>query len=376
MRVLVTVPSLGREFGGPTVVADRLAGSLRRRGCEVLVVGVGGSETPGTVGVGALANFHGTPVPRSLGVLRRAVAQADLVHVLGYRDPVGTAAAWYAHRAGVPYTLEPVGMHRRRLRSLRLKAAFDLTVGRLVVSGAARIVATSQVEAGELTTDGIDPQHIVVRPNGVALERLLPLPDRGVIRRRFGIPEAAALVLSLGRITAKKGLRDILRAVAGLDGVWVLVAGPDDGDGTLPAIQKLRSELSYARRVIIEPGGLWGEDKAQALADADVFALPSVTENFGIAAEEAACCGLPVVVSEACGVKEWLSPHASRVVPTGDLVALRTAFRELLEDPSCRRRAADEASGIRQQLAWDRIANKQIGIYEDVIAGVHQGAPS
>lgn len=367
MRVLVTVPSLGREFGGPTVVADRLAGSLRRRGCEVLVLGVGESETPGTVGMGVLANFHGTPVPRSLGLLRRAVAQADLVHVLGYRDPVGTAAAWYAHRERVPYLLEPIGMHRRRLRSLRLKAAFDATAGRVVMGGASRIVATSELEVGELAADGVDPYRIVVRPNGVALDGLLPLPDQGAIRRHFGIPEDAPLILSLGRISAKKGLGDILRAVADLDGAWVLVAGPDEDDGTLPELLTLRDELGISGQIVVEPDGLWGEDKRQAMAEADVFALPSATENFGIAAAEAACCGLPVVVSEACGVKEWLDPIRSRVVRAGDVAGLRTALTALLADPDCHDRAAAAASRIREELSWDRIATDQVGIYTEVL---------
>lgn len=368
MSVLLTVPFLERRFGGPTVVAERLAASLRIRGCDVLVVGAGRAETPGSVGLPVLASFHATPVPRSVGVLRRAVAQADVVHVLGYRDPVGTLAAWYARRAGVPYALEPVGMHRRRLRSLRLKAAFDRTIGRLIIGGAAAIVATSQLEAGELAADGVDGDRIVVRPNGVALDGLMPLPERGPIRARYGVPADAPLVLAIGRITAKKGLSDVVRAVAVLDGVWALVAGPDDGDGTLLELLALRDDLGVSGQVVVEPDGLWGRGKAQAMADADVFALPSATENFGIAAAEAACCGLPVVVSEACGVKECLDPASSRIVASGDVAELQSALADLLNDPEFRTRAKRAAAGLRENLAWDRMAARQLEIYEDVLA--------
>lgn len=368
MRIVLTVPSLAREFGGPAGKARHLASALSANGCQVRVVGVGRPRGQDEVGLPRLATFHGTPLPGSLLPLNSLLHHAEAVHILGYRDPVGTAAGLHVRRAGVPYVLEPIGMHRPRLRSLRLKAAFDTTVGRLVIGGAARIVATSHLEAGELAVDGVDADRIVVRPNGVAVESLLPLLERGRIRDRLSIPDDVPLVLALGRIAAKKGLADVLRAVAPLDDVWVLVAGPDDGDGTLAALLALRERLGLTRRVAIEPDGLWGDDRARAMADADVFALPSATENFGTAAAEASCCGLPVVVSEACGVKEWLDPASTRVVAPADVVALRGALAALIDGRATRSRAEKAAPRLRELLSWNRIATDQVRMYEDVLA--------
>src|SRR4029079_5103340 len=97
--------------------------------------------------------------------------------------------------------LEPVGMHRRRIRSERLKWLFDRAVGGRIVDSAACIVATSRLEAVELATDGAPTERIVRRANGVEVDDMLPLPKRGAFRTAQGIPTEAPLVLSLSRIT-------------------------------------------------------------------------------------------------------------------------------------------------------------------------------
>lgn len=366
MRILLTVPSLERGFGGPAGKARHLRSALADHGHRVLLTTVG-DEEPGALALPRIGSFRGTPIPGSLSRLDAAVTGADLVHVLGFRDPPGTAAALLAHRAGVPYVLEPLGMHRRRGRSIPLKTLFDLSLGRLVVGRAARIVANSGWEASELRGDGVTPGRLAVRPDGVDVDGLLPLPERGLLRDRLGIPESAPLVLVLARIAAEKALTTLLRAVAGLAGVWLLVAGPDGGDGTSSRLCQLRRDLLGGERIVFVRGGLWDADKLHALADADVFAQPSLRESFGIGAAEAACCGLPVVVSEACGVKEWLEPEGSRVVSPGKVGSLRSALEEILGDPRYAVRAGKAAPRLREELSWDRIAERQASIYESVL---------
>lgn len=365
--VLITVPSLSRAFGGPVVKARGLAVALRKIGYSVTVVGVG--STPDCQGLPLLVRFHGTPVPARLKPLIKSIRDAGLVHVLGYRDPVGTAAALIAHRARVPYVLEPSGMHRRRLRSLGLKAAFDLLVGERVLREAAAIFATSKLEATELEEDGIPPERIRLRPNGIEMDGLLPLPVRGALRRKLNFPPDAPVVLSLGRITAKKGLLDFARALITLTGVWGIVAGPDDGDGTLEHLLSERARSGLTERLAVLPDGLWGRDRGQAFADADAFCLPSASENFGNAALEAAAVGLPVVISSACGGAEWLHTEATRVVPHADPALLAKAIREVLVDPRIRAAAAKAAPVLRQTLNWDSVARQQVEIYREVMRG-------
>jgi glycosyltransferase involved in cell wall biosynthesis len=295
-----------------------------------------------------------------------SIRDADVVHVLGYRDLVGTAAALIAHRMRLPYVFEPSGMHRRRLRSLGLKSVFDGLVGERVVRMASVIVATSTLEASELEEDGVNRERIRLRPNGIEMEGLLPLPARGALRRKLNFPPDAPVVLSLGRITAKKGLLDFARALVTLSGVWGIVAGPEDGDGTLGRLLSERARLGLSERLAILPEGLWGRERAQAFADADAFCLSSATENFGNAALEAAAVGMPVVISDACGAAEWLEPQGTRVVPYADVELLAQAIREVIVDPRPRAAAERSAPRLRQTLAWDFVAQLQLEIYQEI----------
>ena len=97
--------------------------------------------------------------------------------------------------------------------------------------------------------------------------------------------------------------------------------------------------------------GLWGEDKLFAYADADCFVLPSRTENFGNAAAEAAAMGVPVIVSDACGVAEVLDRTAHRVVAPGSVGDLAQAITDLIT-PAARAKAVAAADGVRSKLDW------------------------
>jgi glycosyltransferase involved in cell wall biosynthesis len=373
VRIVLTVPSLAREFGGPVSKINELAAGLRSRGhqAEVIGCGVGRAAT----GLPVLARYHSNQVPRTLTPLRAAVAQADIVHVMGLREPVSVAAALTARRSRVPYVIEPVGTHRRRVRSHRLKRAFDATTGKAILGDARAIIATSRMEAGELIEDGIAPTNIRIRSNGICLDNVLPLPQRGELRAALHIPLEVPLVLFLGRIAAKKQLLHLVHALDQLSGVWALIAGPDYHDGTLQAIESLRERLGLEDRLRIVPQGLWDERKAQALADADCFCLPSESENFGTAALEAAGAGLPVVLSDRCGGGEHLGPQASDVFDYGDVGGLALALREVLVEGSRATAAAQAAApALRQSLDWATLAADQEHIYESVLQGSTVGS--
>ena len=126
---------------------NELAAGLRARGhhAEVIGCGVGRAAT----GLPVLARYHSNQIPRTLTPLRAAITHADVVHVMGLREPVSVAAAVMARRAQVPYVIEPVGTLRRRIRSHHLKRAFDATGGRVILSHARAMAHSRFTVAGE-----------------------------------------------------------------------------------------------------------------------------------------------------------------------------------------------------------------------------------
>jgi glycosyltransferase involved in cell wall biosynthesis len=229
------------------------------------------------------------------------------------------------------------------------------------------MVAMSNIEAQELEQDGIGQERVRVRPNGLSIASFIPLPERGALRRQLGIPLDVPLILSLGRIAAIKGLLHFAEALRRLDGFWGLIVGPVERDGTFEALVRAREKLSIGERLVLVPGGMWGHEKAAAYADADALCMGSISESFGNVALEAAASGIPVVITDSCGVVDWLEPTATRVVPYGDITKLAGAIKDAIVDQGVREAARRTAPGLIRKLDWHAVAASQAAIYSEVI---------
>jgi glycosyltransferase involved in cell wall biosynthesis len=185
--------------------------------------------------------------------------------------------------------------------------------------------------------------HYFVVPNGLDTNRFARLPARGVTRRRLNIPEQARLLLFLGRLHVKKRpdiAVESLAAAQALPGETHLVlAGPDEMQ-LVPKLKAQAQRLGCANRIHIT-GLLKGDEVLSALADADLFLMPSEpeSENFGMSAVEAMAAGLPVLLSEGVPVGQWAeSARAGRIAScaadsfskiTCEMLAVSDGLREM-----------------------------------------------
>lgn len=381
MRILFSVPaySPAHSFGGPIEVFTRLAEGLAARGHEVDVcttslveLGAGRSlhtraESVGGVSVHYLATplrFRWMGITPTLPLHLERAPRPDLVHVFGFRDPIGTGAATWCRARGVPYVFEGLGMVAPKHRKVALKRALDSTLFRGVPGGARLLVATSSVEAREYSGVGIPERRIVVRPNG--FPNVATGFARGRLRALIGAGEQTPLVLYVGRIAHGKGLELLLHAVAKLPGVHTAIVGPDGGHGVKDELVLLRDRLGLTERVHLV-GALARSELTPVYADADVFVLPSAYENFGLVAAEAAAVGAAIVVSDRCGVAELFADRGALVVPYGK-VELREALTRLLDDDELRRRLGDEAREVARAWSWDHVVELQEDVYERALA--------
>ena len=173
---------------------------------------------------------------------------------------------------------------------------------------------------------------MVLRYNGIDLEEFRTLPPLGCFRARAGIRDDERFIIFLGRLIPRKGADLLIEALPqlGFDGIKFVIAGPEGEAGYSTFLRKKARELGVEHRVLF-PGPLYGNDKNSALADADIFALPSRYENFGNAAAEAIACGTPAVVSDRCGIAPLLN-HRAGLVTSYDSGAVALTLRSLLAD--------------------------------------------
>ena len=363
----------------------RLAEGLTARGhpVEVFTTSLTSHDAPGSTRTrvedvnGVRVHYLATPLhfrwmgvtPTLPRVLERA-SRPDVVHVFGFRDPIGTGVAAWCRLRRVPYVFEGMGMVAPKHRKVFLKRALDATAFRGVLPGATVLVAASEVEAREYRAAGIADARIVVRPHGFPeVQRDAP-PRR--LRELVGLDESARVVLNVGRIAHGKGLELLVRIATQLPDVHVVIVGPDGGHGVDLELLALRDRLGVTDRVHFV-GALPREELPAVYADADVFALPSSYENFGMVAAEAAAAGAAIVLTDRCGVAECFAGRGALVVPY-DEAKLRDALARLLGDPGLRQRLGQEAREVAEEWSWPRVLELQERVYRRALDSASEHA--
>ena len=306
--------------------------------------------------------------PGAFEFCRERLASFDIVHIYGTYDLLGPIVAAACRRKGIPYVVEPMGMFRPIVRSLALKRAYRLLFGESVARGAARLVATSAQEQRELIEEGIPPQKISVRRNGIELPQLSG--KTGEFRRKYGLSPHTLVVLFLGRIVDKKSPELLIDAFAqwrgesrdGQDAVLVF-AGPFESPSYNRKLQARVAQLCLNSVLFIGP--LYDDQKWSALADADIFVLPSQNENFGNAAAEAVACGTPVVVTDRCGIAPLIEGRAGLVITHECEALVRTLHQ--LSDTGLRASLKAGCAEVAHGLSWDQPLAQTEALYSDVL---------
>jgi len=306
--------------------------------------------------------------PGLMGFCRNNLGRFDLVHFYGLYDLMGPTVSYFCRRQGIPYVIEPMGMYRPIDRNLRLKRLWHRVLGDRFLQNAAQIIATSEMERDELLHEGVSPEKLAVRYNGIDEDASASPPSRGSFRAKWRISSNEPLILFLGRLIPRKGADVLIDAFSQACPEFgrLVIAGPEGEAGYLAYLKRHAVESGAATRVLFT-GPLYGEEKKAVLADADLFVLPSRYENFANSAAEAIGCGLPVIVTESCGICSLIDGRAGLVIGP-EQNALAAALYRLLSDRPLYTRFKVGCPGVAGQLSWEHLTEQMEGYYMDILA--------
>jgi len=384
------------EFGGPPVKVRALAEGLARSGHSVTVLTAdwGLEKLAVATGIENLAErspfgwrrrengvqaiylptwLHYRQVswnPAVKRYCRARLEQFDVAHIFGLYDLLGPAVAAACRKHAIPYVVEPIGMFLPIVRNFRLKRMYHRLWGTRMLGEASAVVATSEQEMEELIHGGIARAKVVTRRNGVVAPE--SWPERGVFRKKLGIPPEAKVVLFLGRLSAKKSPDLLLRAFAEVKKqrrgmpLRLVFAGPDLG-GVKAQLVEMAAQLGAGQEVQFA-GPQFGQDKWAAYRDADVFVLPSRNENFGNTAAEAVASGTPVVVTEQCGIAPLLRNQAGMVV-SHEAQDVADALSRILTDEELRRHLQAGCAKVTLDLGWGEPVREMERLYTACVSG-------
>ena len=396
MRILKVVQAYYpfQEKGGPVVKVRALARGLARRGHHVTVLtadlGLAGHNGLGmnferckwgwrsrqdgveAIYLATLGNYRALTInPRVIGFCRASLTSFDLVHFYGLYDLLGPAAGSSCRSQGIPYVIEPMGMYRPIDRAFRLKQVWHRFLGTAFWRNASLIIATSEMEQQELLVDGVPPSQVVIRYNGIDGGALASLSTRGAFRAKWSILSEEPLILFLSRLIPRKGADMLIEAFATVcpELGRLVIAGPEGEPGYRAYLERCAKESGMAARVIFT-GPVYDEEKKALFADADLFVLPSRYENFANAPAEAMSCGVPVIITNACGIRSLVEGRAGLVIAP-EREALIGALRSLIYDKDLYARFKDGCRRVADQLSWNRLTEQMEGYYDDVLAKTH-----
>jgi glycosyltransferase involved in cell wall biosynthesis len=383
-----------QEMGGPVVKVRALARALAGRGHQITVLSSNlGFGTRNDFRIKAESCQWGwrfeesgveafylptcghyrtlTMNPRVVGFCRASLRRFDLVHFYGLYDLLGPAVSYFCRREGIPYVIEPMGMYRPIDRSLRLKRWWHGSVGRTFWRHAAQIITTSEIEQQQLLEDEVPRNKVVIRYNGIDPDSYAPLPHRGTFRAEWGISPEEPLILFLGRLIPRKGADILIEAFAQVfsRSGRLVISGPEGERGYRSYLEKRARESGVEDRVLFT-GPLYDEEKRAVMADADLFVLPSRYENFANAPAEAMACGVPVIITDACGIRALVEGRAGLVIKP-EREALIEALRRMISDKALYARFKDGCRQIASQLSWDQLAEQMEGYYSSALASNH-----
>ena len=375
MRILHCVASLAPRHGGPTVAVLGMVRAQRELGIDAVILSsdddVGGRldvplrQWTQREGVPVLflprveARQHTlvgfTYTPEYPRWMRKHVREYDFVHVHTVFSHPANTAMQACRRAGVPYCVRPLGqLCHWSLQQRRLVKQIQLALWtRRNINAASFIHCTASMEARETASEGFRSPCEVL-PHGILMPPRFA-DAREALRKLLNAPSDRPVVVFMSRVHPKKGIELLLEASARLPSSFDLaIVGTGDA-AYLAGLQEKAAATLPGR--VHWLGFKEGDDKWRVLQGADVFVLPSHSENFGIAVLEAIACGVPVVISDQVALEDEVKKHAlGRVVPL-DAEKLSHAMQELLVSPAERAEISSRAIATAEEcFSWPAAA--------------------
>lgn len=309
------------------------------------------------------------PIPyNATAVIKRNIKDFDVVHINGYRTFLAVVTHYYAVKYNIPYVLQPNGTVPF-LGKKNQKKVFDYFFGNSLVKDAKTIIVSSKLEASyypKMFPD-LDLSKIICIPEGINVENYYKLPEKGVFKEKYSIAKNDMVILFLGRIHEIKGLTILIEAYSDLlksyDNVKLVIVGPDEG--YLEKLKVLIANSNLENNVIFT-GPIYEHEKTEAYIDADVFVLPSMYDSFGIVVLEALACGKPVIVTDRCGVSDFVENEVGFVVEY-DKAHLFKALNALLSDEGLRERFGENGIKLVNNLSLTKIICRFENIYNNLI---------
>ncbi|MGG0750481.1 glycosyltransferase [Priestia megaterium] len=386
MKILHIISNLATRYGGPSQAIQGMTKSLANLGHQVTIFttnqdGKGTLDVPiGKSIYQDKVEFKYFPIqnPKFFGTslmmakaLKNEIRQFDIVHIHSLYLFHGAVAAYYCRKYNIPYivrphgTLDPFLYKRHRGRKAILEFLFE---NRNLKHAAALHYTTE--EEWELAREFINNSNGFVVPNGINLDNYYRPKSLNKLYDKYPEIKDKKVVLFFSRLNFKKGLDLLIDSFTQVakqkEDVHLMIVGPDN-EGYGAQVKEWIKENNIDDKVTFT-GMLTGEEKLQALSVAEMFVLPSYSENFGISVIEAMIMGLPVIISNKVNIyRELLKCDAGEVVNCNSEELTRSILKLLDHTTYAQKLASNGEKMVKEYYQWSEVGKSLEKNYKSIV---------
>jgi glycosyltransferase involved in cell wall biosynthesis len=390
MKVLHVIPSVAPIRGGPSCAVLAMVKALRAQGIDAEIATTN-DKGPDLLDVPLRQRLEYEQVPvwffprlsPAIASIRefalsghltswfwRNVSAYDVLHVHAIFSYPSTVAMAIARLQGIPYIVRPLGQLCKwsLQQSGRKKQLYLNLIERANLDGSQALHFTSQQEQQEATCLGLRSPSFIV-PHGLNLSAVIP-NARSQLRQMLQVPEDEPVILFLSRLHPKKGLDYLIPALGKLSEQRFTFVLAGNGSSEYEAEVDALLVTAGIRDRTYRAGFVAGVMKDLFLQGADLFALTSHSENFGMAVLEALAAGLPVLVTPGVALASVVEQYHLGYVSQLDSKAIAFTLKHFLSYPQKAIEMGDRARRlILDKYTWDPIATRMIQVYTTILHG-------
>ena len=299
----------------------------------------------------------------------------DVVHMHTFRTFQNYMFYRFCKKNNIPYVIDAHGAAPYGTRKNILKRIFDLLIGRSMLHEAAFLIAETKVGVEEYIDidPSLDRGKIITLSPPLDTDEFEKLPSKGKFRVQYNISQDTKIIMFLGRVAYIKGNDFLIAGFSELcnrrDDCLLMIVGSDWGH--MDDCKTLVKELNIENKVTFT-GFIGGQDKNNALIDADLVVQMSRHEQGAWAPFEAVLCGTPIIVTENTGAGEDVKRvKAGETVEFGNIDSLADTMESVLDNYDLALEKTEIARNyILTKMSMNARAHEYTDVYQKAIDGL------
>ena len=388
MKVLHVIPSIASVRGGPSQAVLEMVTALRYLNIDVEIATTNDNGTQILdVPLNKKIEYKKVPVwffPRfspEIHSLREFAFSSpltywlwlhindyDLVHIHAIFSYPSTIAMTIARSKKVPYICRTLGQlcQWSLQQGYQKKQVYLSLVERANLNESRSLHFTTEQEQKEASNLNLKCPSFIL-PHGVSIPPKIP-DAKTQLRQQLEVAENEPIILFLSRLHQKKGLEYLIPALGKLTdkSFTFVLAGNGDSEYETEVEKLLHIHNIYPRTRRV--GFVQGEYKNLLLQGADIFALTSYSENFGLAVLEALAAGIPALVTPGVALATMLKQERIGYVTDLNIDAITSSIEYCLNNlPELKEKGDRACQVVVKKYTWDSIAAKLVDIYSTIV---------